>query len=679
MNAIANYNRLWKLVCKRVVNFVPTGPRPLLRRGPAVVWVVALLVAVAAVASPAAAQGAPAWDEDGQLDLSLGSVSVVSGFRYAINSNAPAFSFLNQEYQVKGFAGVVNQSSEWNHGVSGGPFLLFEDITLSALGQLNDAGIAVVLLNQSDVEMGKFSVSPLFATPQVAHSELPDYIQTVIPSNLTLYRFAVTNSNEDCSDSDGVTCQMTTYIASTSMTLRFTAEDLAISFLSMGTPGQPDLVQANRNDDYDEATVTWVLYDPVAEYEIQRLEATTVSADDQSRIEYGDSVLFTVEGTIAGVDEYVDDTIDPEITYQYRVRAKGADYGLWSAYAFSGARPKAEELAAPSNLEVARASDNAAVTVTWTAPDGDLDGYYVQRQQLVADEGSSFFADTVTFPDGNALSASTLTYTDSAIFPNRIYEYRVAAVKDDVVGEYSDWSRSAPGVTSLGNAPDNFRLVSEADRGDRGEYWIAWDAVDGADEYELEANIFDAAGGLQNQLSGLLVSDPTYFVTTYGRAEHRVRARKQDATLCGSGATDRCPTAWTGWLSRGFTPGMAAVSNPLDAMAAADAATMEMRADLDEVVQVALSPLGLTFNSSDVVDYIWLAFGLLVGTMVYDDGRRQGMAPLSFAVASSFFVIFLWLGIRLVDLPVLWGGAALVLVLVGGIMATAKSLGLFGR
>lgn len=450
--------------------------------------------------------------------------------------------------------------------------------------------------------------------------------------------------------------------------------------LASGTPGAPDLVQVSRNADYDEATVTWVLYDPVAEYEIQRLEATTVSADDQSRIEYGNSVLFTVDGTIAGVDEYVDDTIDPEITYQYRVRAKGADYGLWSAYAFSGARPKAEDLAAPSNLEVARATDNAAVTVTWTAPDGDLDGYFVQRQELVEADGSTFFANAETVSGNNPLSASTMSYTDSAILPGRIYEYRVAAVKDDVVGEYSEWTRSAAAETSLGAAPENLRVSSETDRSSRLEYWLAWEEVDGADDYELQVRRHSVTTGATALTPSVLLTDPTYFVTAYGRAEFRVRGRKEDAALCGSGADDRCYTGWSGWLEQGYSP--AAVTIPLPAPVSArpapDAATMEVRDDLEAAVQQAVEPAGLPFDPSGIIDFIWLVAGSVVGIMVYRDGRGA-KAALAFGVGLTFLSLWLFLGVRLVGLNEVWALGLLILVIVGGGLATARTLGFLGR
>ena len=441
-------------------------------------------------------------------------------------------------------------------------------------------------------------------------------------------------------------------------------------------------MDVSRSSDYTEVTLTWRLYDPVSTYEIQRLEATTVTVGDATRIEYGNSEIFEVDGTIEGVDSWTDATVDPETTYQYRIRAKGAEFSAWSAYVFSGAKER-PDLSAPSNLQVARAADNASVAVSWSAPEGEFDNYTLQRQELVVAQGSSFFANTVTFPStsGTWLPSSSTSYTDSSILPGRIYEYRVAVVKDDVVGDYSDWARTTAVETSLGDAPANLRVSSSAERADRLEYWLAWQEVAGADDYELEVATFDGRSGARSIRQVVIVTDPTYFHTAYGRAEFRARGRKQDANLCGAGAADRCLTAWTAWLSQGYVPPMQEVPKPqpLANPPAPDAETLELRADLDEVLETALSPSGFTFDPGDVIDFVWIVFGAVVAAKVYDDGRRRGMAPLAFAVGVTFYVLYLWLGIRLLALPTLWGVMALVVILVGGAVATAKSLGLVGR
>ena len=468
----------------------------------------------------------------------------------------------------------------------------------------------------------------------------------------------------------------------TTLTLKTGTGKHPDNILGIGTPAVPEKVKTSRSSDYAEVTLTWELYDPVSTYEIQRLEATTVTVGDATRIEYGDSELFEIDGTLEGVDSWTDATVDPETTYQYRIRAKGYAFSAWSAYVFSGAKDR-PDLSAPSNLQVARAADNASVAVSWSAPEGEFDNYTLQRQELVVAQGSSFFANTVTFPStsGTWLPSSSTSYTDSSILPGRIYEYRVAVVKDDVVGDYTDWARTTAVETSLGDAPANLRVSSSAERADRLEYWLAWQEVAGADDYELEVATFDGRTGARSIRQVVIVTDPTYFHTAYGRAEFRARGRKQDANLCRAGAEDRCLTAWTAWLSQGYVPPMQEVPKPqpLANPPAPDAETLELRADLDEVLETALSPSGFTFDPGDVIDFVWIVFGAVVAAKVYDDGRRRGVAPLAFAVGVTFYVLYLWLGIRLLALPTLWGVMALVVILVGGAVATAKSLGLVGR
>ena len=469
----------------------------------------------------------------------------------------------------------------------------------------------------------------------------------------------------------------------TTMRLALTPSGLSpSSLLSSGTPAAPENVETSRSSDYAEVTLTWQLYDPVSTYEIQRLEATTVTVGDATRIEYGNSETFEVDGTIEGVDSWTDATVDPETTYQYRIRARGGEFSSWSAYVFSGAKER-PDLSAPSNLQVARTADNASVAVSWTAPEGEFDNYTLQRQELVVAQGSSFFANTVTFPTtpGTWLPSSSTSYTDSSILPGRIYEYRVAVVKDDLVGDYADWARTTAIETKFGEAPERFRKASEVIRPDRAEYWLEWQEVDGADDYELDLVVFDPTTGRRSLRQGVVVTDPSYFSTAYGRAEYRVRGRKQDTSLCGSGADARCLTPWSGWLSQGFVARQPTVGQPpsLETPPTPEASTLELRAALDAALEESLAPAGLSFDPGGIINFVWLAFGAVVAGLVYDDGRRQGMAPFAFAVAVTFYVIYLWLGVRLVDLPQTWGVMALVVILVGGGVATAKSLGLLGR
>ncbi len=153
------------------------------------------------------------------------------------------------------------------------------------------------------------------------------------------------------------------------------------------------------------------------------------------------------------------------------------------------------DLPAPGNLEVLRGRDNASVTVQWTSPDGEVH-WTVQRQELVIVESSTIFANATTLAD--ALSSTTLTYTDTSIAPGRTYEYRVAAVQGGVVGDYTDWARVTPFDPSLGKAPENLHFVDDETArllDDRREFWMRWDDIAGVDDYEVDVLVYDVATG----------------------------------------------------------------------------------------------------------------------------------------------------------------------------------------
>ena len=440
-----------------------------------------------------------------------------------------------------------------------------------------------------------------------------------------------------------------------------------------GTPSTPEMVSATRSLDFTSATISWNLYDPVSEYEIQREEATTVTVGDVSRIEYGNPTAFTVEGTLEGVDTYTDDTVEADKTYQYRVRAMGAEWGPWSQWVFVSADPAAQKVDNPSNLQLDRTQDNSEVTVSWTAPAGAVDNYTLQREEFV----DRAFANVMAFSASGSdwLPGDSTTYTDSAILPGRTYRYRVAGVRDDVVGEYSEWVTSGTVNLVFAPPPENLGLGDSRVYDERREYWLVWDAVEGADEYELQVNTFNAVTGGVVMEDAVLVTDPTIFQTGYSRREFRVRGRKQDADLCGAGAGDRCTTEWTGWYGVGFVAkeevaAPSVLSTPLPTTVS----VQDLRADVETVIMAGTDPLGATVDAGAIVNFLVVGLAMLVGGAGYVAGRVKGMAPLGTATGVVLSILVLWLGIRLLAVPQEWGVVAVVLVLVLGVLAFVHSL-----
>ena len=446
------------------------------------------------------------------------------------------------------------------------------------------------------------------------------------------------------------------------------------------TPDAPTRLNATRSDNYGVATIIWDAPDQiVSEYEIERLEALTVSSEDLSRIEYGNLVRTNVEGSFVPVTEYEDDTVQTGRTYRYRIRAQGGEdnWSGWTGYIASGGQQDMST-DAPANVQVARSEGNDEITISWTAPDGEFDNYTVQRQQLFQESGSSFFAETTTLGGVDWLPPDSTTYTDLAIIAGRTYEYRVAAVKDDVVGDYSDWFRSVRTDTSLGDAPENLRLGDSTQMDDRREAWLAWDAVDGVDDYEVQVASIDERTGASSVVNRVY-TDTMYFHTGFERAQVRVRGRLSDADQCGSGANDYCYTEWSGWFQLGFR-GRPTIAQPapLDTVPTPEPEVLELRADMEEVLEAGLSPIGATPATGTLINMMVLGAGFVPAGLTIFRAKRSGMLALGSGMALSVFVIILALGVRLLEVPEAWLIAILVLLVVGGGLAAVKVLGLFG-
>ena len=440
-----------------------------------------------------------------------------------------------------------------------------------------------------------------------------------------------------------------------------------------GTPSAPTRLSASRSADSAATTLSWELFEPVSEYEIEREQAITIEAENTATTQYGNTTRFTVAGTVGGVDEYADETVDPRYTYRYRVRAKGGTdaWSSFSAWAVSGGQARVN-LDAPANLEVSRAEDNASVELSWLPPAGDFDAYAVQRQELVNVEGSTIFANPATLADD--LSATTLTYTDSSILPGRTYEYRIAALQDGKVGDYSEWFRVSPFNTGLGDAPRNFRLGLNRKLDDRRELWMLWDEVEGVDDYEVEILTFNGVGGGHTS-DRRVITDPAYFHTAYGRVELRVRARKKDEALCGSGANDRCHTEWTGGYPVQFTPTVRQQEGLPTPMP--DASIDEFQDDVDELLNTTLDQSGVDVDPSIAVQFAVLAGTAVLAVVCVVAGWKRGMRPLGVGMGFSVSVISLYLGYRLLGIPAAWPIGAQTIIAIPGIIAFARQLGAF--
>ena len=443
----------------------------------------------------------------------------------------------------------------------------------------------------------------------------------------------------------------------------------------------PGLLTATRDARHEEVTVTWDLPETsVGTYQIERSRAIVATSGDLSSIQYGETTTVQIRsGELGrrGAVRFTDSGLVPRSTYRYRVRAGNADSSIWTGWGnviSAGVQPL--DLPAPGNLEVLRGRDNASVTVQWTKPDGEVDTYAVQRQELVIVESSTIFANTITLADD--LSPSTLAYTDESISPGRTYEYRIAAVRGGVVGDYTDWARVTPFDPSLGKAPENLHFVDDETArllDDRREFWVRWDELDGADNYEVDVLVYDVATGGQS-MESYIVTDPKYFRTAYGRTDVRTRGRKHDSDLCGSGAEDRCYSEWTGWYSVRFTPAVTIAAPPL-VDDTADPGIMELRENTVEAIETSLGAAGASVDADVVLQFLFVVAATVVGGISIALAWRLGMAPLGVGMGAAVAVLILFVGFRLYGIPLAWPVAMQAALAVAGMFALVRQTGVF--
>ena len=292
-----------------------------------------------------------------------------------------------------------------------------------------------------------------------------------------------------CTGSSSSPCSAYAYSDNVSTTWTGTTLSLYLTPSEFETPSTPARITISRNADYTEATISWELYEPVSLYEIERLEAVTVTAGDITRIEYGDRQRFEITGTIAGVEEYADATVKADITYQYRIRARGGteeDWSEWSAYEFSGGRSVPAAPVAPTLLP-----NHQLLTVSWQAPyDG---GNSITDYDLRYREGGS-----VSWTEASDTIGTDTTYIISNLTNGTPYQVQVRA--ENIAGE-SDWSPAAVGAPAPApwepqvNVPSGevfagaprINSVSVDTSGNQSHITLTWSDVPEAQGYDIEA------------------------------------------------------------------------------------------------------------------------------------------------------------------------------------------------
>ena len=444
-------------------------------------------------------------------------------------------------------------------------------------------------------------------------------------------------------------------------------------------PGVPESLQVSRDDDHDTAILSWSITTYVRQYQVNRLTAVVVRAGDASRIEYGDPWTDTVPGTVSGTTGY-SDAVDPQSTYQYRIRAIGAGdttWSDWSDFVFSGSAPQAEDLEPPGNVEITRSASQ--VDISWLAPSGTVNNYTVQRQELVPlVDGSTIFANPVVFADAGAtwLSGDNTAYTDTSLVAERTYQYRVAGVANDRAGEFSEWVRATPIDLSLGNPPANFRTDTTRQNTyvTHKDFYLTWGAHPTADDYEMQIRTRRLTS-LDDALESRIVTGTSYFLWIDTPTDIRIRARLVSAATCAGAQDNRCYSDWSAWERHAFTsrPGVVEVVEPRDPTG--DPELVAMRAALHETIRAALDPSGVTVDPAVVLQFMVLAGAIVLALVSVRMGYRRGVAALGVGMACAMMVDVLYAGYSLFGIPVAWAIGVQVPILLLGAYALVRQLG----
>ena len=648
------------------------------------------LVALALVPDGARAQTEPEWNSSNQIVLTPGGIETIGSYKCARwpDGNPQQFYVVGVLYELYGVC-IERTASRATVRLHLSENSASEHLWFQKLQWSTDGGTDIVVDNRHwsrgnlphNNGLDLFDQTPVSSTLGMTPTLVLESTHTLASCTERRWGTGVRNYDDEysCLSAD----EFTSLSIDTSTTIALTGyvSGISSSFDIIDGASGPFVQRITRSEDYTEAHVRFSLIGRTERAEISREQLIVVPAGNNVVTQWGNAETFNLATGFGGFHSFADSNLYPEISYRYRARAKNhssTDWTDWGGYSISAAQSSGLlSLGSPSNLQLSREHDNSGVTISWTAPIGDFDSYTLQRQELVIVESSTIFANVVTLDGNSWLPGSTTTFTDSSILPGNTYEYRVAAVKADGVGEYTDWTRSSPVQTSLGDAPQNLHFVESGSRmlDDRREFWMSWDELDGVDDYEVEVLVYDVATGGQS-LETYIITDPTYFRTAYGRTDVRARGRKHDSGLCGSGADDRCYSEWAGWYSVRFTP---AVTIPAPDLVddTADTSIMELRENTFEAIETSLGAAGASVDADVVLQFLFVVAATVVGGISIAVAWRLGMAPLGVGMGAAIAVLVLFTGYRLYGIPLAWPVAMQAALAVAGMFALVRQTGVF--
>ena len=102
---------------------------------------------------------------------------------------------------------------------------------------------------------------------------------------------------------------------------------------------------------------------------------------------------------------------------------------------------------------------------------------------------------------------------------------------------------------------------------------------------------------------------------------------------------------------------------------------MELREDLEAVLEAAFEPIGTTVDTGLVIEFLVLVAALVIASVSIGISWQRGMAPVGVGMGCAIFILILFVGYRLLDTSVAWPVGAQALVVVAGFVALVRQFG----
>lgn len=294
------------------------------------------------------------------------------------------------------------------------------------------------------------------------------------------------------------------------------------TILEQGRPDpEPGEINAESINGGWSVLLSWEVDEWAEEYVIMRMEVR----------EGGDIYpeLFAELERVSGKTRYIDNGIDPEKSYAYRLDKERSGSGCKRGEKitmYERTRPDPS----PGKISTQVIKNGKGAILTWEEDRG-ADEYRIERS--LNDESNVFFSPRVNGVDGFSLQSKTMAY-DEDLEDDRSYLYRLGTKRSGdtewTYGEISIFSYTRP--MPFGEAP-------KADGFGRNGVMLEWTADEGADQYVIMRRkdpVYPSSDRIENvayKVVGRINPPVTHYldteeITDGGLYEYRLRKMRNE-------------------------------------------------------------------------------------------------------------------------------------------------------